>query len=189
MTVCGLYWSSTSRGTTEQCAPREERKVTGSLGLQFYDLVMQCTIFDGSFCLRIYLCCYCCKKIRWQSGGKTVSSVWSGPCGENKNSLHSLPCYFLVNGLSYCPSASLSVGEDKHRTNTHTQSTLLWHAGFKTSPHPSCLVCQSSACNSLSVLCCTHANIHPHTFWLPHKSGHNCLKCNFLYTHYREQIK
>ena len=90
--------------------------------------------------------------------------------GKSKNSLHSLPGYFLVNGLLYCPSASLSVGEDKHR-----QWTPMWHEGFKTSLRPRWLGWQSRPRSSLSVLYCTCARSHPHTLWLPHRSDQNCL--------------
>lgn len=90
--------------------------------------------------------------------------------GKSKNSPHSLPCYFLVNGLLYCPSASLSVGEDKHR-----QWTPMWHGGFKTSLRPRWLGWQSRPRSSLSVVYCTCARSHPHTLWLPHRSDQNCL--------------
>lgn len=97
-----------------------------------------------------------------------LSVVWTG---KNKNGLHSLPCYFLVNGLLYCPSASLGVGEDKHR-----QWTPMWHGGFKTSPRPPRPGCQSCTCSSLSDVYCTRAKSHPHALWLPHRSDQNCLR-------------
>lgn len=71
--------------------------------------------------------------------------VWFG---KNKTkSLLSLPCYFPVNGLLYCPAASLGVGEDKHRLWTPMRDTA-----FKTRTHPPRLHCQSCACYSLSVV-------------------------------------
>lgn len=95
------------------------------------------------------------------------SVFWSR---KNKNGRRSLPCYFLVNGLLYCPPASLSVGEDKHR-----QWTLMRHEGFKTSPRPPWPSCQSRTCSSLSVVYCTQAKRHPRSLWLPHRSDQNCL--------------
>lgn len=97
---------------------REGREVTGSFGIFLTVLwggyfLQHFAIFSGPICLRIYLYCYHSKKDILAVGRKTVGSVWSGLCGKNKNGLHSLPCYFLVNGLLYCPP-SLSMGEEKH---------------------------------------------------------------------------
>ena len=68
---------------------------------------------------------------------KTVGSVWSGLCGLHKNGLHSLPCYFLVDGLVHCPCASQREWRQTQTVNSDVTCRL----------HP-----PRSGCCSLSVI-------------------------------------
>lgn len=111
MTLCGFYCITT---VEELNKSTDLGKVTGSFCISLKRLrggylslyYIHCVHSPKSFLgLLLYD-----KKDHLAVWRRTV--VWTG---KNKNGLHSLPCYFLVNGLQYCPSAPIRVGEDKHR--------------------------------------------------------------------------
>lgn len=108
--------------------------------------------------------------------------------GKTKNGLRSHPCYFLVNGLLYCPRASLSVGEDKHG-----QWTPMWHAGFQ----KQVVIHHDRVANlTLVVLYQLYIVLRPkatHTLSDSHtgqaKNVYCLMKGNFPYTHYKSDSK